>query len=311
MKFDLSGVHVFIGMPAHRELSPYTNASLIETSSTLNLKNIPFNQQVVYGGSVVTSARSKVANLFLESDCDRLFWIDSDIVWTADDFLTILALSTELECVGATYPTKEMPPKFMINVLDKTAEMETNDHGCFEVKGFGLGFTCVQRKVMEQLAEKSPKLIFPGSHDPIPHMFREDADNGAFRGEDMAFFADVRALGYKVNLYPHINLGHVGPHVFRSDFMAAMREVDNASRNQSAASGSIREQQATGGPPAEGSRDRAGSAGGDCLGREGTGQGSDRTEAGLFPRRPDAPEECSHGRAGEGAARRPDMATAG
>jgi hypothetical protein len=310
MNYDLSGVSVFIGMPSHRELCPQTNAALIETSAVLMKRGIPFDLQVVYGSSIVTGARTMVANKFLASNESRLFWIDSDIVWTPEDFLTILALSTELECVGATYPTKEMPPKFMINVLEKT-ELETNEHGCFEVKGFGLGFTCVQRKVMEQLAEKSPKLVFPGSPDPIPipHMFRLDEDNGAFRGEDMAFFADVIGLGYKVNLYPHINLGHVGPHVFRSDFMAAMREIDNASRN-SATPGSLREQQEAG-TPAEGSLCGAGSAGGDCMGREGAGQGSNRVEAGLLPGRSEPSEERPHGGASEGAAWRPDMAAAG
>ena len=230
--YDMSGVHVFIGMPAHRELSPFTNASLMDTATVLGARRISFEQHIVFGGSVVTFARTGVANRFLQSKATHLFWIDSDMVWTADDFLTILALSTKLECVGATYPSKEMPPKFMINVLDDAVELETNDHGCFELSGFGLGFTCVQRKVMEQLAAKAPKLVFPGSPDPIPHMFREDSYDGAVRGEDMAFFADVRALGYKVNLFPHINLGHVGPHVFRADFMAAMKEIDNASRNQ-------------------------------------------------------------------------------
>jgi hypothetical protein len=311
LKFNLEGVHPFIGMPAHRELSPFTNASLIETATALRARGIVFDQRIVFGGSVVTAARTSVANQFLETKADRLFWIDSDIVWTADDFLTILALSTELECVGATYPSKEMPPKFMLNVLDTSADMETNDHGCFEMKGFGLGFTCVQRKVIEQLAAKAPKLVFPGNPNPVPHMFREDSDNGAFRGEDMAFFADVRALGYKVNLFPHINLGHVGPHVFRANLMASLKEIDNASRNESAALGSIREQQEASGPAAEGSPDCSGSACRDDVGREGSRQGSDRTEAGLLPRRPEPSEERPHGRAGEGAARRPDMAAAG
>jgi hypothetical protein len=267
LKFDLSKVHVFIGMPAHRELSPFTNASLIETAAALKARNIVFDQQIVFGGSVVTAARTSVANKFLESKATHLFWIDSDIVWTADDFLTILALSTELECVGATYPSKEMPPKFMLNVLDKTAEMVTNDHGCFEMKGFGLGFTCVQRKVIEQLAEKAPKLIFPGSPDPIPHMFREDSDNGAFRGEDMAFFADVRELGYKVNLFPHINLGHVGPHVFRANLMASLKEIDHASRDES---------------------------------RKAAEQGPCETAVRLFPDRSRSPEAPADRRAAEG-----------
>ena len=306
--FTLEGVKVFIGMPSHRELSPQTNASLIETGVVLLSKGIAYEQRVVYSSSIVTAARTEVARQFMDSDCTHLFWIDSDIVWTPDDFLTILALATKLECVGATYPSKEMPPKFMINVLDKDAEIETNEFGCFEVKGFGLGFTCVQRKVIEQLSEKAPKLVFPRGPDPIPHIFRLDTDNGAFRGEDMAFFADVRDLGYTVNLYPHINLGHVGPHVFRGDFMAALRDIDNASRT--ASSGSLREQQTPTGPTPEGGagagRDSSQGVG---RGQEGR-QGSDRASVRVLPGRPRPSAKPARSRAAKGPARRADLAPA-
>jgi hypothetical protein len=271
VKYDMTNISVFIGMPSHRELSPQTNASLIETGAVLKTRNISYIQEVVYGSSIVHVARTNVTKRFLDTDMSRLFWIDSDMVWTAEDFLTILALSTELECVGATYPSKEMPPRFLMNLDKDVGVLETNEYGCFDqFKGFGLGFTCVQRKVMEQLAAKAPKLIFPGSPDPIPHVFRCDEDEGAFRGEDMAFFSDVRDLGYKVNLYPHINLGHVGPHVFRSDFMAALRDIHNASRDEA---------------------------------RKTAEQGPCETAVRLLPRRPRSPKTPNHGRAAKGSAR--------
>jgi hypothetical protein len=73
---------------------------------------------------------------------------------------------------------------------------------------------------MQKLADKSPKLIFPENPEPIPHIFRCDSINGEFRGEDMAFFADVHDLGYKVYLDPTIALGHVG----QKTYMAALIE---------------------------------------------------------------------------------------
>jgi hypothetical protein len=41
------------------------------------------------------------------------------------------------------------------------------------------------------------------------------------RGEDGAFFDDIRALGHKVWLDPTIELGHVGTKVYRVASMAA------------------------------------------------------------------------------------------
>lgn len=243
MKYDISGLSVCIGMPTTRDLAPQVVKSLLETQEALLERGIPYEMQIVAGSSIISSARTKVGNIFLESNKNRLFWIDSDIIWTTDDFFKILALSTVMECVGATYPAKMLPTRYFLS-LDGD-ELETNEHGCFEMGGFGLGFTCIQRKVMEQIADASERLIFSDSTDPLPAMFRIDAakpsrphpkfpECRAARGEDMALFADIQALGYKVNLFPHINLGHIGPHVFRADFMASLKEIDDASRREAA-----------------------------------------------------------------------------
>jgi hypothetical protein len=232
MKLSLAGLSVFIGIPTSRDFPPETVASLISTARLLIERGIPFDMEIIAGGSIIEAARTRVAHRFLMSDKNRLFWIDSDITWDAEDFVKILALSSELECVGCVYPVKQEPTKFFLN-LDTDTDLASNDFQCFELNGLsGLGFACVQRKVMEQLAEKAPKLLFGDNPEPMPHIFRCDTSGKAFRGEDMAFFDDVRDLGYKVNLFPHVKLGHVGPKTYKADFMetlkaaGAVREVE-------------------------------------------------------------------------------------
>jgi hypothetical protein len=60
----------------------------------------------------------------------------------------------------------------------------------------------------------------------VPDVFRLDRvkTNGrrTAQGEDMAFFADLRELGYDVWLDPTIQLGHVGNYVYRGDPVAAL-----------------------------------------------------------------------------------------
>lgn len=220
---SLAGLSVMLAMPTHRDIPAQTVASLLGTADLMRSRGIPFECQLQVGGSIVTFARSKAAHCFLESDKTRLFWVDSDIVWKPEDFLHILALSSALDCVGAIYPSKSEPALFFLNY--EREELASNELGCFEVKGLGLGFTCVQRHVMEKLAERAPKLKFPDAREPIPHIFRLDSDGDEARGEDMAFFADIKALGFPVWLDPNINLGHVGAKIYRGDFMSHLTKV--------------------------------------------------------------------------------------
>lgn len=223
MNFDISGLKVMIGMPIMDGRKAWeTEKSLLDTRQAIRATGIHFEERFVVGCSVVEQARSKIAHQFLDSECNRLFMIDADMVWRPDDFLRLLALSTKLEVVGCTYPAKKLPAVFMLQYDE--SELVANEYGCLPIHGMGLGFTVVSREVMERLANRAPDLIFPDSPTPKPHIFRGDAFNGAVRGEDMAFFADIRELGYKVWLDPAVELGHVGTYVYRASFLELMQQ---------------------------------------------------------------------------------------
>lgn len=217
-QFDMAGVSVMLAMPTHRDLSPKTVVSLLATQDAMSRRGIPFTIEMQAGSSLVHHARSKTAWNFLKADCTRLFWVDSDIVWKADDFIRLVAFSTKMECVSGIYPAKIDPPTMFINVADREAEVATNEFGCLPIDGAGLGFTIVQRKIIEELAARAPRCKFPDIPEgAIPHIFRLDDINGEARGEDMAFFADVKALGYQPWFDPSILLGHVGAKEYRAD----------------------------------------------------------------------------------------------
>lgn len=215
IKFDMAGVSVALAMPTHRDIPPMTVRSLLETKGMLQERGIPLSIEIQAGSSLVHHARTKAAWGFLKTTCTHLFWVDSDIAWNGADFLRLLALGTKMPCVGAAYVSKSDPPTFCLNLAKPGEDIEANEYGCIPIDGLGLGFTVVQRKVIEELAAKAPQLKFPDIPEgPIPHIFRCDDTNGEARGEDMAFFADVLALGYPVYLDPTINLGHIGPKIY-------------------------------------------------------------------------------------------------
>ncbi len=239
MKFDLSGVSVFIGMPAHRDIPTYTVASLMDTASTLRSQGIRCELQSQSGSSIVQSARNMTAYSFLESDYTHLFLVDSDMKWRPESFLRLLSFATAVECVGASYPMRSDPIQFCLNVVDDLDKgFETNEYGLIPIKGFGLGFTCVQRKVMEELAAKARLILLPNMLSTVAHeIFRTDIVEtsratklgaaGEFRGEDMCFFHDVGELGYTVWMDPSIKLGHIGQKVFEASFSEMLTEDSN------------------------------------------------------------------------------------
>jgi hypothetical protein len=213
MNFDIAGLRVFLGMPVHRDINVWTVRSILDTRATLERRGSPVAVVMVDGGSIVEAARSSVAHQFLQSDSNRLFCVDSDIVWEPNEFTRLLAMSTVMDVVIASYPVKRDPPQFFISA--GAPELKTNEYGCIPNIGAGLGFACIQRHVIEKLAEKAPKVHFADAKEKIPHIFRCDVEDSKFVGEDMAFFDDVRKLGIEIYLDPTVELGHHGHKTFK------------------------------------------------------------------------------------------------
>ncbi|WP_334362415.1 hypothetical protein [Bradyrhizobium sp. AZCC 1578] len=228
MKLDMAGVSVMLAMPTHRDIPAGTVASLLATQDLLTVKRVPFEVQLQVGNSLVTHARSKIAHTFLQSDKSLLFWVDSDIEWKAADFLRLCALATKMDVVGGAYPAKKDPITFFLDP-SSGGEIESNEYGCLKIGGWGMGFTVVTRRVIEALADKSPKLKFNGVDEPIAHIFRCDEHNGYARGEDMAFFADAKDLGFEAFLDPSITLGHIGSKTYTASIADMLRPIEGES----------------------------------------------------------------------------------
>ena len=213
MEAKLDGLSVMIGIPAGRDLPAQTVKSLIGTFGLLQTIGVPCQLGMIAGSSVVQWARDEVFDIFVRSDANRLFWIDSDMVWEPQDFMRMVALSTVYPVVCAAYPAKLDLTTFYLH-HDKAKPLEADERGLLEVWGVGLGFTVIRREVVEALSAAAPKLYDEIGQREIAEVFRVGGvdENGrrCRRGEDMAFFSDIRSHGFKVMLDPEVSLGHVG-----------------------------------------------------------------------------------------------------
>lgn len=214
---DLS---VMIAIPSYSGMLPVQLvASLISTLSELDQLDVPHDYVFLHGNSLAHHARSQVGHAFLASGYSRLFMIDGDIVWAAQDFVRMLKLSAHMDVVCAAYVQKQ--DRLSVS-LRMASDAKLNAHGCLPIHGAGLGFTVVQRRVMTTLAERVPHVAFQRGEKPMPYLFRCAAEGGEAGGEDTLFFADVRAMGFGVYLDPRTKLGHVGSKVYVGDIQAAL-----------------------------------------------------------------------------------------
>lgn len=218
----LDGLSVMIGIPAGRDLHPYTVKSLISTFVKMERLKIPCQLGMIVGCSIVTQARDEVLDLFLQSDANRLFWIDSDMCWTENEFVRLLALSKVREVVCATYPAKCDPPTFFVN-HDSSAHLTQQEYGLIEVYGVGMGFACMTREPLEKLAATKTDVFDQVSKRNMKAVFRAGIINGNRQGEDMAFFNDIRDLGYKVWLDPEVRPSHIGMKIYEGSIKDAMK----------------------------------------------------------------------------------------
>lgn len=221
----LGNVSVAIGMPVGKPIPAQTVSSLYATAFQLGQMGIACDLLMQICG-VVTIARDSVLDEFLRGKADKLFWIDSDMAWGMDEFLRMLALSTKYDVIAAAYPSRSHDGNlFQVNTDGLTAP-RTADHGLFEVNGMGLGFCIVSREACEALAAKAPRVRDGYSGREMAEVFRVDRTAAGFRRtEDIAFFDDLREMGFTVWCDPSIELGHVGEKEWRGRFADALTQT--------------------------------------------------------------------------------------
>jgi hypothetical protein len=227
---SLGDVSVAIGMPVGKPIPPQTVSSIFATAYRMGQMGIRCDLLMQICG-VVQVARDSVLDEFLKCGADKLFWIDSDIAWTPDDFLRMLALSTKYDVIAVAYPSRAHDGNlFQVNT-DGITTHSISEHGLFNVNGTGLGFCIVDREPLQVLAAKAPRVIDGYSQREMAEVFRVDRTaKGYRRTEDIAFFDDLRGAGFTVWCDPSIELGHVGEKEWRGRFADALGGTGGVTR---------------------------------------------------------------------------------
>lgn len=139
-------------------------------------------------GSVITIARRNLVDIFLKSDFDYIFWVDSDMKFPIDAPLRLLNRNKDI--VGANYRRRRFPnPTFtgMSGTPGNYTEFQTTDNSpaMEQIDVLPHGLVLVKREVYEKI--------------PQPHYLQEFVKELNLEiGEDIYFCQLAKAAGYEV-----------------------------------------------------------------------------------------------------------------
>jgi hypothetical protein len=195
--------------------------ALSETMKAASMMGIDVTAAIMGNGAFIDLARNTFVQMFLDNtDCTHLFFIDADLKWEARAFIGLVSAGLPV-CAGV-YQRRQMPPDYPVKYV------EADEGGLHIVKGGWIacervptGFLCIERKVIEEMAEESIKLNLT-NQPPTPRLFYTKlTEDNRFMGEDFVWCDDYRAKynepiwvwpdfdfthgGYECNWHKHLN----------------------------------------------------------------------------------------------------------
>ena len=161
--------------------------------------------QFLPGCSHPAMGRNQLAQTFMESDADRLVFLDSDVTFEPGAILKIARYQADF--VGGAYRYKFPEENYPVGFLDGEMLGLTRE-GLVPVACVPGGFLSLSRKVFETFKEAFPEREYEHFGRKAFAYFHMTFKDGHLWGEDSGFCKEWRDLGGKVYLDPEIALTH-------------------------------------------------------------------------------------------------------
>lgn len=206
-------VDVLIATPGSMMEAAYVR-SLVNTITALQKESISYRFLNQYTSRVAaareaTAMDSTYLDAFNKSPLhgvvtyNKIFWIDSDISWTPEDFMR-LYVSTQ-PIVSGLYLSDHGVPMFAPIGAPSDFSLKTamSSFTPVEIEAVGFGFICVASGVFESMERPWFRDQFFTTTDPV-------TGNEMFipYGEDFSWCHSARSVGHKIYLDPQVKVTH-------------------------------------------------------------------------------------------------------
>lgn len=202
-------MNLFVALPCYDgKVHVETARSLLNEQTIAQAAGLEFKAVFLPGCSLITMARNQCVQDFLDSDADRLVFVDSDVSWEPGSLIRLA--SHDVDFVGGAYRLKQEPEGYPVGWLEKAELWADPDTGLLEVESVPGGFLCLKRSVFDQFRDHHGDRSY--SHYQFSGYSYFDAPymNGRLYGEDAFFCHFWRQAGGKVWLDPELSLSHHG-----------------------------------------------------------------------------------------------------
>lgn len=179
-------------------------ASLLHTA--LNNHGLITATAIRQSGPMIHIARNSLVEMFLKTDADWLWMIDTDMVFPPDALNTLLKDADPITnpITGGlcfTYGPQQTATTMYRFDNGLVAKAETYpQNAVIQVDATGTAFILIHRKVLENMAQHI--------QGPAP-WFDFTQDNNRIFGEDITFCVRARQLGYPVTVNTAAKIGHL------------------------------------------------------------------------------------------------------
>jgi len=240
---------VFIATPMYGGMcAGFYATSLISLQRVFRDGGNEAQMSFMFNESLITRARNALANQFLKSDCEYLFFIDADIQFIAEQVQPMIDADKDIIC--GIYPKKEInwgtvasavkndvatddlakyTGSWVVNLVDYAGSVTVPVNEPLEIFAGGTGFMLIKRKVFEEMKPLVPTYTndvvdLSNSMKPqdVIHEFFAtsiEPETNRLLSEDYHFCRTWRLNGGKIYAAPWVQLGHVGSYLFDGKLM--------------------------------------------------------------------------------------------
>ena len=231
--------------------------SCLDLQMTMNKYGIETKFSFLFNESLITRARNYLVDEFLRSEYTHMMFIDSDIHYSPQDVIALMALDKDV--IGGPYPKKsinwanvaaaarnhpDLEPKelenlvgeYVFNVVKGTSSFQVSDP--LEVLEIGTGHMMIKRHVFEKMKDAYPTIQYKPDHvgqanfdgSRYIHAYFDTVIDSAdsitgggserYLSEDYMFCQMWRKIGGTIHLCPWMKTQHIGTYAFTGNMPA-------------------------------------------------------------------------------------------
>ena len=201
-------MRISVGLPLYDGKMDYRVAACLMTEILIAEKNGDSLSLCMLGGcSDLARGRNQIVYEFLESEADRLVFLDSDVTFTPGSLVKIAHYPEDV--VGGAYRLKEDgPEQYPIAFLQDRKELRANEHGLLEVAMVPTGFLSMSRNAFKKFKEAYPGREYQSRGVTQYCYFQIPYGDGALYTEDSYFCKEWKAIDGQVFMDPELTLTH-------------------------------------------------------------------------------------------------------